>query len=145
MSKNFVDAASAAETKPTKTEEFKPKRRQFSIWTVGDRDIKLKLKTSAVVELENKYKQNLLSIMGEGEGGMPALVVMLDIVYAAAKDWNHGLKKNEVYDLYDQYLDEGGSMLKFYTNVFMDVFLVSGFFSEALAEQMTEMADELEM
>lgn len=144
MSKNFVDAASAAETKP-KTEEFKPKRRQFSIWTVGDRDIKLKLKTSAVVELENKYKQNLLSIMGEGEGGMPALVVMLDIVYAAAKDWNHGLKKNEVYDLYDQYLDEGGSMLKFYTNIFMDVFLVSGFFSEALAEQMTEMADELEM
>lgn len=145
MSKNFVDAASAAETKPTKAEEFKPKRRQFSIWTVGDRDIKLKLKTSAVVELENKYKQNLLSIMGEGEGGMPALVVMLDIVYAAAKDWNHGLKKNEVYDLYDQYLDEGGSMLKFYTNIFMDVFLVSGFFSEALAEQMTEMADELEM
>ena len=85
-----------------------------------------------------------MSIMGEGDGGMPALSVMLDVTYAAAKDWNHGLKKAEVFDLYDKWLDEGGSMIQFYTDIYMDIFLVSGFFSEALAAQMRDMKDELE-
>ena len=146
MAKNLIEAAAAEEVeeKVEKTIDLGKARRQFALWHVGDRDIKLKLKTSTTCELERKYGRNLLSIMGEGDGGMPAITVMLDIVYAAAKDWNHGLKKSTITDLYDEWLAEGGSMIQFYTGVYMDVFLVSGFFSEAQADQMREMKDDLE-
>lgn len=146
MAKNLIEAAAAEEVeeKVEKTIDLGKARRQFALWHVGDRDIKLKLMTSTTCELERKYGCNLLSIMGEGDGGMPAITVMLDIVYAAAKDWNHGLKKSTITDLYDEWLAEGGSMIQFYTDIYMDIFLVSGFFSEAQAAQMREMKDDLE-
>ena len=74
--------------------------------------------------------------MGTGEGGMPALTVMLDIAQNAMKDWQHGVNKSMVADLFDKYLAEGGSQLQFYTSVYMNIFAVSGFFSTTLTEQM---------
>ena len=118
------------------------KRKPFALWEVGGKSYKLKLRTNAVVELETKYKTNLMNIMGTGQGGMPALSVMLDVAHAALKDWQHGITKNEVQSLFEKYVEEGGSQLSFYMSVYMEIFAVSGFFSVNLSNQMAEAMTE---
>ena len=131
----------AGEAEESKVVEM-PKRKPFALWEVGGQSYKLKLKTSAIVELESKYKTNLMNIMGSGQGGMPALSVMLDVAYAAMKDWNHGITKNGVMDIFNRYIEEGGSQLSFYMTVYMEIFTVSGFFSVNLSNQMGEALQE---
>lgn len=112
-------------------------RKPFAIWEVGGNSYKLKLKTQNIVELESKYKTNLMNIMGSGQGGMPALSVMLDVAHAAMKEWQHGLTKTDVQALFEKYVEEGGSQLAFYMTVYMEIFSVSGFFSVNLSNQMS--------
>ena len=131
----------AGEAEENKVVEM-PKRKPFALWEVGGQSYKLKLKTSAIVELESKYKTNLMNIMGSGQGGMPALSVMLDVAHAAMKDWNHGITKNGVMDIFNRYIEEGGSQLSFYMTVCMESFTVSGFFSVNLSNQMGEALQE---
>lgn len=131
----------AGEAEENKVTEM-PKRKPFALWEVGGQSYKLKLKTSAIVELESKYKTNLMNIMGSGQGGMPALSVMLDVAHAAMKDWNHGITKNGVMDIFNRYIEEGGSQLSFYMTVYMEIFTVSGFFSVNLSNQMGEALQE---
>ena len=131
----------AGEAEENKVVEM-PKRKPFALWEVGGQSYKLKLKTSAIVELESKYKTNLMNIMGSGQGGMPALSVMLDVAHAAMKDWKHGITKNGVMDIFNRYIEEGGSQLSFYMTVYMEIFTVSGFFSVNLSNQMGEALQE---
>lgn len=140
-----VTAASMEENQEQETmemqeeapEEAPQKRKPFALWEVGGKTYKLKLKTPVIVELEQKYKTNLMNIMGSGQGGMPALSVMLDVAHAAMKDWQHGITKNEVQNLFTKYVEEGGSQLSFYMTVYMEIFTVSGFFSVNLSNQMS--------
>ena len=127
----------AAEVQGEAPEEEAPKRKPFALWEVGGKTYKLKLRTPAIVELEQKYKTNLMNIMGSGQGGMPALSVMLDVAHAAMKDWQHGITKNEVQSLFSKYVEEGGCQLSFYMTVYMEIFTVSGFFSVNLSNQMS--------
>ena len=131
----------AGEAEESKVVEM-PKRKPFALWEVGGQSYKLKLKTSAIVELESKYKTNLMNIMGSGQGGMPALSVMLDVAHAAMKDWNQEINKNGVMDIFNRYIEEGGSQLSFYMTVYMEIFTVSGFFSVNLSNQMGEALQE---
>ncbi len=124
--------------------EPKQKRKPFAIWEVGGESYKLKLRTPTIVELEKKYKTNLMNLMGAGNGGMPALSVMLDVTHAAMKDWQHGITKVSVNNLFEKYIEEGGSQLSFYMSVYMNIFSVSGFFSANLSNQMTEAVTEAE-
>ena len=135
------DQAAEKEHEGDKVVEM-PKRKPFALWEVGGQSYKLKLKTPAIVELETKYKTNLMNIMGTGQGGMPALSVMLDVAHAAMKDWQHGITKNEVQNLFERYVSEGGSQLSFYMSVYMEIFAVSGFFSVNLSNQMQEAMTE---
>lgn len=113
-----------------------PKRKPFALWEVGGKTYRLKLRTQEVIELENKYKTNLMNIMGSGQGGMPALSVMLDVAHAAMRNWQHGITKDEIMNIFSRYIEEGGSQLSFYMTVYMEIFTVSGFFSVNLSNQM---------
>ena len=75
---------------------------------------------------------------------MPALKIMLTITHYAIKDYNANIKFKDVQDLFDKYLDGGGSQLEFFTKVLMDVYKVSGFFTEAQAEMMEERQEKAE-
>lgn len=119
-----------------------PKRKPFAIWNVKGEDYKMVLGTQDIVALETKYKTNLMNIMGAGNGGMPALTVMLDVTHAALKKFHHGISKDAVMAMFDQYVREGGSQLNFYTEVYMQIFQVSGFFSVSLTNQMQGVLEE---
>lgn len=113
-------------------------RKPYATWEVGGEVYKLRLTTELIIELEGRYKTNLMNIMGEGQGGMPALKVMLDVTQVAMRPYQHGIKQQDVMDIFNRYMNEGGSQLEFYTSVYMPIFAVSGFFSQSVADQMTD-------
>ncbi len=119
-----------------------PERQSFQVWQVGGESYRLKLDTAGISELEQRYKTNLMNVMGTGNGGMPALSVMLDVTHAAMKKYHHGIKRDQLNTLFDKYIDEGGSQLNFYTEVYMGIFTVSGFFSTSLANQVEGAMEE---
>lgn len=123
--------------------EKKTEKRPFAIWEVKGKEYKLKLSTPRIIELEKKYKTNLMNIMGADKGGMPALAVMLDVAHAAMRDYVHGVKEADMAVLFDKYLDDGGSQLNFYTEIYMNIFAVSGFFSTSLTEKVQETLEEV--
>ncbi|WP_207708046.1 DUF6096 family protein [Candidatus Galacturonibacter soehngenii] len=133
-----------------KMEDAIKKRSPFAYWEVDGESYKLKLKTSTIVELETKFKINLIELMkGEDSSGTQALSIMLEITHAAMKEWHHGIKLKDVLDMFEKYVDEGGSQFSFYINVYLKIFTVSGFFPQALAADMEkgleETRKELEM
>ncbi|MDU4320125.1 MAG: DUF6096 family protein [Clostridium paraputrificum] len=116
-------------------------RKQFAIWQVGDEEYKLKLKTSTLCDLEEKLGTSLMNVLGNGN--MPALKIMLTITHYAMKDYNANIKFKDVQDIFDKYVDEGGSQLEFFTKVIMDIYKVSGFFTESQTEMMEEKQEEM--
>ena len=63
---------------------------------------------------------------------------MLTVTHAAMQKFHHGIKYKEVEELFEKYIDEGGSQTEFLTNVFMPIYQASGFFSGSMTETMDE-------
>lgn len=129
------------EKEPVKKQE---KKQPFALWKVGDTEYKLKLTTQEIIRLESFFNANLLSVISSNteNNEMPPLKVMLLITHGAIKKYNHGIKEKDVIELFDKYEEEGGSQLSFMTDVFLPIFQVSGFFSQAQADTMNENIEE---
>ena len=112
----------------------------YATWTVDGTEYKLKLTTATITKLEEQFKTNLLNLVASGN--IPALLIMLKITHAAMQKYHHGIKERDVQDLFDQYLEEGGSQTAFMADVFMPIYQASGFFSAEMAETMTDKLDE---
>lgn len=119
-----------------------PKQKYFAVWHVGKNEFKLKLQTAGVKELEKKYKMAIMDLM-QGENGMPPLSVQLEVLHVAMKPWNSGLTAKNVEVLYDKYLEEGGDLLSFYANVYLEIFMVSGFLSKKMKSEMMASLEEM--
>ena len=144
-SENVVDIEEAAEKKEETAAE-KKKSIGFAVWNVGDTGYKMKLNTAGVKELERRYKTNIINMMQPRDNEtIPPLTTMLDVTQVAMRPWNHGIKTKDVESLFDRYMADGGSQLDFYASVYVEIFMVSGFFSRSLAEDMSgTMAKSLE-
>lgn len=129
------------EKEPVKKQE---KKQPFALWKVGDTEYKLKLTTQEIIRLESLFNANLLSVISSNteNNEMPPLKVMLLITHGAMKKYNHGIKEKDVIELFDKYEEEGGSQLSFMTDVFLPIFQVSGFFSQAQADTMNKNIEE---
>ncbi|MBS5369179.1 MAG: hypothetical protein KHY19_06940 [Coprobacillus cateniformis] len=113
------------------------KKKPYAVWTVDGRDYKLKLTTQAVINLENKLGMNLLSVVSSTDSGnLPPLKVMLLIAHQAMQKFEHGIKEDDVIEMFDKYQDEGGTQMSFMTDVFLPIYQVSGFFSQAQTQSM---------
>ena len=55
----------------------------------------------------------------------------------------HKVSAKDMESLYDKYEQEGGDLLSFFTNVYLEVFLVSGFLSKSVAAEMSESLAEM--
>jgi len=109
-----------------------PKRRPYSVWTVGGKEYRLRLTGIVIDKLEQKYKANLLNVLAAD--GLPPLSVMLTVIQASMQQHQHGVKYNDVLGMFDKYVDEGGDQTKLYAEVVMDLLEVSGFFTASEAE-----------
>lgn len=113
--------------------EIKAFKKPFEIWTVKGVEYKLKLSTSAIIELESKLNSNLLNILNDG---IPSLQIMAMLIHGALKKYNHSISLSDVNDILDDYFDEGGSQLDLLQNVIIPIFNVSGFFTPVMVEAM---------
>ena len=121
-------------------ENTEKKRIPFATWKVEGIEYKLKLTTSQIIKLEDKYKINLLTIVTNGD--IPPLKIMLEILHASMQKFHHGIKAENVHEMFDTYVEEGGSQVEFFTNVLMPVFNASGFFTPAQSTAMTKNIEE---
>ena len=113
------------------------KRRPFAVWTVGDKEYKLKLKAAVTCRIEDRLGKNILSMVDN----IPSLQEMLTVIQGAMDPWNHGISFSDIQKLYDQWVDEGGSHMELFTKVVLPVLVVSGFLPE---KEGTALLEELE-
>lgn len=124
--------------------EEKKKRQPFAYWEVGGRSYRMRLNTSTICRLEEKFKCNLMALLSRYEE-LPPLSVMLTIAQGAMLPWEHGIKYEHVLKMFDQYCEEGGTQIAFITDVLMPIYKVSGFFSKDQQESMDRKLEEVKI
>lgn len=93
-------------------------------FTAGNKDYKLRLNTRAVVALEKQLGMNPLSIFGDGDT-VPTMTTMVAILHASLTQLNHGITINDAYNIFDDYLADGNTMMDF-IKVILEIYKVSG-------------------
>ena len=94
---------------------------------VGNTNYQLRLTMRTIMKLEKKIGMNPLAIFSKGE--VPTLTVMLDVFYHSLLSTNPNMTANDAYDLFDQWLDEGHSLVDF-VPIILDIYKVSGLINE---------------
>lgn len=105
--------------------------------TIKDNDYKLRLSGKACVDLEKKLGCNPVSVLADMATSqtVPELESILTIMQASMSQFNHGINMDKMYDIYDEYVDEGHTMYDLIA-VIVEVFKVSGLMpSEAESEK----------
>jgi hypothetical protein len=112
----------------------------FQLWKVSDEEeYKLKLQGQQICELEQKLGgKSLMSWLGDGTTFTAPLRVMIMIIHGAMQRYHHNIKLQDVYAIYDRYVENGGSMVSLYSDVYIPLFQVSGFFPAEQTETVTE-------
>lgn len=109
----------------------------YYTWCIKDKDgntkkeLKLRLTSRAAVELENRIGGNPLNeLMAMQNGRLPTTRFIAENLKASLQKFEHGFGENEVYDLLDEYTDDGGTLMEL-VPVLIEVYKVSGFFKTA--------------
>lgn len=98
----------------------------YTNFYVGEKEYKLRLNTRAVVNLEKRLGKNPIDVFTTLVGNqLPKTSDLLMILHASMEQLNHGIKADDIYDIYDMYLEEGHSIADL-INVIMEVFKSSG-------------------
>ncbi|WP_281550172.1 DUF6096 family protein [Murimonas intestini] len=140
MSLGGLDEEVEVKTEENEPKDSKVKKKPFAYWNVGDKEYRLKLKGTSICNLEEKYKSNLLTILTGKD--VPPLSVMLTVIQAAAKDWNHNLRFVDLQNAFDAYVDEGGTQLTLFADVILPLMAVSGFFTKTQTEDMARKMED---
>ncbi|MFX4008387.1 DUF6096 family protein, partial [Streptococcus suis] len=67
-----------------------------------------------------------MTLPGE-QFNLPPLYVMFFVVQCALKKFHHGIKLDDVYDLFDDYIDEGYGQTELMSDIIVPLFELSGF------------------
>lgn len=106
----------------------------FTELIIGGETYKLKLTTKASVSLERALGYNPITMLMDIEKGkMPKLNDVLIMLQAMLTTYHHGINMDKVFDLFDEYVAEGGSMFDLIP-VFVQVFEQSGYISSSKSE-----------
>ena len=123
------------EMRDEKAEAKKNVRKPYVPWVVDGTEYRLKLTTSAIVKLENKYGQNVLSIVSPEEG-LPPIGALLTVIQASMEKFEHGLSFSIVTDIYDKYVEAGGDMTTLMNDVIMPLLSNGGFFTQEMDQEL---------
>ena len=103
----------------------------YAVWQVSeDKELKLRLTSLQATKVEEKIGVNLLKVFMPAEGesfALPPLKVMLLWTHGALQKYEHGISFEDVSDLYDSYVDNGGDQAAFMADVVLPMLQVSGF------------------
>ena len=104
---------------------------------VGDTVYKLRLTTRALVSIEKALGYNPIQMfMNIDRDNIPKLSEILIMLHGMLISLQHGITLDKVYDIFDKYTEEGHTQFDLIP-IFMEVFTMSGFMSNA--EEETEL------
>ena len=95
----------------------------------GNKVYKLRLNTRNTVALEKAIGCNPIAIFGNGDT-IPTISVMVNVLWAALQQYNHGITLNDAYDIFDEYIADGHSITDFIP-VILEIYKVSGIIRES--------------
>lgn len=106
----------------------------YYTFTVKDTDYKLRLSAKACIDVEKKLGENpvntIINIANNlSNQSIPSLDPILTILHASMTQYNHSVSMNDMYGIYDNYVDEGHNMYEL-ISVIIEVFKVSGLMPE---------------
>nr|DAS68118.1 MAG TPA: tail assembly chaperone [Caudoviricetes sp.] len=103
----------------------------YAVWQVSEnKELKLRLTSLQATKVEEKIGVNLLKVFMPAEGesfALPPLKIMLLLTHGALQKYEHGISFEDVSDLYDSYVDNGGDQAAFMADVVLPMLQVSGF------------------
>lgn len=106
----------------------------YTVFTAGGKDYKLRLNTRAVVDVEKRLNKNMLNIFTTlSTNQLPLTNDLMVLLHASMQQYQHSISLDDVYDIYDKYLEEGNTLSDFYTVIF-DLFKTSGLMKEEVEE-----------
>lgn len=107
----------------------------YTTFTVKDTDYKCRLNARACVDLEKKMGTNPLNVFVKisQSGAIPELSDLIIILHASLTAYNHKITLDDTYRIYDEFVDEGNTMLDL-VPLILEIFKVSGFFKEEIDE-----------
>lgn len=121
----------------------------YATWKVSeDKELKLRLTSLQATKVEEKIGANLLKVFMPAEGeafALPPLKVMLLLTHGALQKFEHGISFEDVSDLYDDYVDNGGDQAAFMADVILPMLQVSGFMPREKANKKTPKKSEAKM
>ena len=110
--------------------------------------MKLRLTSLQATKVEEKIGANLLKVFMPSEGeafALPPLKVMLLLTHGALQKFEHGLSFEDVSNLYDDYVDNGGDQAAFMADVILPMLQVSGFMPREKASKKTPKTSKAKM
>lgn len=101
----------------------------YTILKVGTREYKCRLTAKSCVDLEKRMGGNPLNVFMniQKTQQMPKLEEIIMIIHASMQAYEHGITLDNVYEIYDEFVDEGNSLMEVIP-IIMEIFRVSGFF-----------------
>ncbi len=121
----------------------------YATWKVSeDKELKLRLTSLQATKVEEKIGANLLKVFMPAEGeafALPPLKVMLLLTHGALQKFEHGLSFEDVSDLYDGYVDNGGDQAAFMADVILPMLQVSGFMPREKEDKKTPKKSKAKM
>ncbi|MBR5823800.1 MAG: hypothetical protein IKY67_06625 [Paludibacteraceae bacterium] len=99
----------------------------FTELIIKGESYKLRLTTKASVGLEKALGYNAIGMfMDIDKGVMPKLGDILIVLHATLQAYNHGITLEKVYELFDDYVEDGHNMYDLIP-LFVEVFQQSGY------------------
>ena len=110
----------------------------YEVLTVCGSEYKFKLTTANAVRLESELKTDLLN----GMSGLGEIGVLAKYYYYAAVSLNDSINKiDDIYQLFDDYITDGGSYEQLQELTFV-IMLVSGIMSEKVYDEAKKVKEE---
>lgn len=99
----------------------------YTSLTIGDKELKLRLDTRNTVALEKVIGCNPVNrLMNTADNGLPGVEFVTNILHASLQKLEHGYTMAKVYDLWDEYADEGKSVVDILPTL-IDLFQTCGY------------------
>lgn len=95
----------------------------FYDFEAGNKTYKLRLNTRNIVVLEKLLGESPLAIFKDEET-LPTISAMVNILYCALQQYNHGITMEDAYNIFDEYLEENAATD--FISVIIEVYKVSG-------------------
>ena len=105
----------------------------YTDFEAGNTNYRLRLNTRNMIMLEKQLGCNPLAIFGDGDT-LPTITTMVNILYCALQQYNHGISLDKAFDIFDNYLADGHSTTDF-IQVILDIYKTSGLIKSEVEEK----------